>query len=286
MRPVEMGPEGVGAEFFDLWSAETADDLRRVLVLYPPMRNSANAFEPYVLLSKHHKIDPSSTAVTAMLMVTDTRWSGGVGNLIRRIEQSGMVDDVELDLLAESFLAAGDALFWEVPDEWFGDEIVITIDDADPELVEDEDDDDERPTVARRTVHPPLRRWAAGRLVGGEPERWGDVYKRAGDLDARAAAAIVAGLLDVIDGLPTATQDFLINEAVRWPNHSVRRQAIGLVAQRKGTEAAHAIAVADPSAGVRAWAPSLLEPPAQPRAAASPEAPAPKERPPAPPTLF
>ena len=281
-----MGPEGVGAEFFDLWTAETPDDLRRVLVLYPPMRASADAFEPYVLLSKHHKVDPSSTAVTAMLMVTDPRWSGGVGNLMRRIEQSGMVGDGELDLLAEAFLAAGDALFWEVPDEWFGDEIVVAIDEADQEFVEDEGDDDERPTVARRAVHPPLRRWAAGRLVGGEPERWGEVYKRAGDLDARSAAATVSGLLDVIDGLSTAAQDFLIDEAVRWPQHSVRRQGIGLVAKRKGAEEAHALAAADPSAGVRAWAPSLLEPPAPPRAAASPEAPVPKERPPAPPTLF
>lgn len=89
--------DDVGAEFFDLWSAETSDDLRRVLVLYSPMRGSADAFEPYALLSKHHDTDPSSTAVTAMLMVTDIRWRGGAGNLIRRIEQSGMVDDGALD---------------------------------------------------------------------------------------------------------------------------------------------------------------------------------------------
>jgi hypothetical protein len=262
---MEMGPEGVGAEFFDLWSAETSDDLRRVLVLYSPMRSSADAFEPYALLSKHHDIDPSSTAVTAMLMATDIRWRGGAGSLIRRIEQSGMVDDGALDLLAEAFLAAGDALFWEVPDEWFGAEIVIAIGEADQELVEGEEGDDERPTVARREVYPPLRRWAAGRLVGREPERWGDVYKRAGDLNARAAAATVSGLLDVIDSLPTATQDYLIDNAVRWPEHSVRRQGIGLVAERKGPEAAHAIAAGDPSAGVRAWAPSLLDPPQPPK---------------------
>lgn len=172
--------DDLGAEFFDLWTAETSDDLRRVLVLHSPMRSSADAFEPYALLSKHHKVDPSSTAVTAMLMVTDIRWRGGAGNLIRRIEQSGMVDDGPLDLLAEAFLAAGDALFWEVPDEWFGVEILIAIDEADQEFVEGEEDDDERPTVARRQVYPPLRRWAAGRLVGRDPQRWGDVYERAG----------------------------------------------------------------------------------------------------------
>ena len=279
--------EDGAAEFYDLWTAETSDDLRRVLVLYSPMRSSANAFEPYSLLSKHHRVDPSSTAVTAMLMVTDIRWRGGAGDLIRRIEQSGMVEDAELDLLADAFLAAGDALFWEVPDEWFGDEIVIAIDEADQEFIEDEDDDD-RPTVARREVFPPLRRWASGRLVGRSPERWAAVFARTGDLDARASAATLSGLLDAISVLPPATQDLLIAKAIRWPNHSVRRQGIGLVAERQGAEAAHAIAAADPNAGVRKWAATLLEPPRQPKARETPEARRPKERPPAPapPTLF
>jgi hypothetical protein len=118
-----MGPEDVGAEFFDLWTAETTDDLRRILVLYPPLRRTADALEPFVLLSKHHEKDPAGSPVTTMLMVTDIRWRDGAGRLIRRIEQSGIVDDRALDLLAEAFLAAGDALFWDVPDGWFGDEI-------------------------------------------------------------------------------------------------------------------------------------------------------------------
>lgn len=281
-------PEDAAEEFFDLWTAETADDLRRILVLYPPVRRTADAFEPYLLLSKHHKLDPAGAAVTAMLMVTDVRWRDGAGRLIRQVEQSGIVDDGALDLLAEAFLAAEDALYWEVPDEWFGDEIVIAIDEADQEIVEKEGEDDDRPTVARRTVHPPLRRWAAGRLVGPRPERWADVFERAGHVDVRAAAATLSGLLDVIADLPTATQEFLIDRAIRWPNQAVRRQGIGLVAERKGPEAAHAIASADPSAGVRAWAASLIEPPPQPTAEAHPEAQRPKERAPAPepPTLF
>lgn len=79
------------------------------------MRRTADGFEPFVLLSKHHERDAAGSPVTAMLMVTDIRWRDGAGKLIRQIEQSGMVDDGALDLLAEAFLAAGDALFWEVP---------------------------------------------------------------------------------------------------------------------------------------------------------------------------
>jgi hypothetical protein len=283
-----MGPGEIGAEFFDLWTAETTDDLRRILVLYPPVRRTADAFEPFVLLSKHHESDPAGSAATAMLMVTDIRWRDGAGRLIRQIEQSGMVDDGALDVLAEAFLAAGDALFWEVPDAWFGDEIVIAIDEADQELVEGEVEDDERPTVARRTVHPPLRRWAAGRVVGRQPERWADVFERAGAMDAPAAAATVSGLLDVIGVLGAGTQDFLIDEAVRGPNHSVRRQGIALVAERKGPEAAHALAAGDPNAGVRAWAASLLAPPPQRGATGRPKTRRRSQQPPAsePPRLF
>lgn len=56
--------------------------------------------------------------------------------------------------------------------------------------------------------------------------------------------------------------------------------------ERRGREAAHAIAAADPNAGVRAWAPSLLEPARPPKVKESATVPPPNETPPAPPTLF
>lgn len=285
-------PEDSGTEFFDLWSAETTDDVRRILVLHPPMRRTADAFEPFALLSKHHELDPTGSAETAMLMVTDSRWRDGVGNLVRRIEQSGFLGDDQLDLLAEAFLAADDALYWTVPDDWFSEEgIVIWVGEVDEtENEPEEDEEDDGPTLARRAVTPPLRRWAAGRLVGREPERWGPVYGRARQLDARSAAGAVSGLLDVVGVLKAPAQEFLIEEAIRWPNHSVRKLAIALVAERKGAEAAYKIAIGDPTAGVRRWAPSLLQlPPAERTHSERPEASqpkAPKLQPPEPPTLF
>lgn len=277
----------VEAEFFDLWTAETADDLRRVLVIHPPIRRSANDFEPFLLLSKHHDIDPAGSVVNAMLLVTDPRWSGAAGSLARRIEESGMVADDELDLLAEAFLAADDALYWAMPDDWFSEEGIVIgeVGDAAPE-----DSGDDGPAVARREVVPPLRRWAAGRLVRRQPERWGALHRRARHLDARSAAAVVSGLIDAIEVLTAATQEFLIGEAVRWPQVSVRRQGIGLVAERQGAEAAHALAARDASAGVRAWGEKLLHPRVTPERTAKPRPQAP-ERPAKtpsrePPTLF
>jgi hypothetical protein len=284
-------PDDIAADVFELWSAETAKELRRVLVMHLPGRRSADAFEPFLLLSKHHEIDPAGSAETAMLLVTDPRWRDGVGNLVRQIEESGILDEDHLDLLAEAFLAAGAALYWQVPDDWFSEEgIVIQFGEVDDtaEAAEHEEEEVDGPAVARREVFPPLRRWAAGRLVGRQPQRWSQIFNRAGELDARAAAPVIAGLLDVIDVLGPPTQELLIEEATRWPNHSVRRLALGLVVERKGTEAAHAIAKADPNASLRRWADSLVNPrPAKHGRTAQTQRPeAPKVEAPEPPTLF
>jgi hypothetical protein len=197
-------PDDLAAELVELWSAPTAEELHRVLVLHPPFHRGANAFEPYQLLSKHHEIEPTGSVVTAMLLVTDPRWRDGAGNLLRQIEQSGMLDDDQLDLLAEAFLAAGEALFWAVPDHWFS-AIGIVIEVGDVEEADDEavveTEEVDGPTVARREVYPPLRRWAAGRLVGRRPESWVQVLARTGEVDARAGAAVMSGLLDVVDVL-------------------------------------------------------------------------------------
>ncbi len=267
-------PEYLAAELVELWAAPTAEELYRVLVLHPPEQRGANAFEPYQLLSKHHEIDPTSSAVTAMLLVTDPRWRDGAGDLIRQIEQSGMLDDDQLDLLAEAFLAAGKALFWAVPDHWFSETGIVIdfgeVEEADDEAVVEteqavvETEEVHGPTVARREVYLPLRRWAAGRLVGRRPESWGRVLARTGEVDARSGAAVMLGLLDVVDILKPSVQELLIEKSVRWPNHSVRRLGIGLVAERKGVEAAYALAQTDPNAGVRKWSASLVAVSAEP----------------------
>ena len=121
-------PDDVFQEVADLWKAETAEDLHRVLTLHQPFRSSADWFEPYSLLRRHHKSEPHTSTVTAILLLTDTRWRKGVGRLVQRIADSGMLEDADLDLLARTFAAAGDHVYWEVPESWFGAEsIVISI---------------------------------------------------------------------------------------------------------------------------------------------------------------
>ena len=79
------------AEFADLWSAETADELHQVLVLRAAYRRSADAFEPFLLFAKHHLTEPTTSLITAMLLLTDSRWRNGVGQLARQIADADAI---------------------------------------------------------------------------------------------------------------------------------------------------------------------------------------------------
>ena len=249
------------AEFFDLWTADTTDDLHRVLVLHQPMRSSSDWFEPYQLLAHHHKSEPHTSTVTATLLLTDSRWRKGVWRLVRRIADSGMIDVADLDMLATTFVVADDHVYWEIPDSWFGDEsveICIEHDAVDEEEGIDETPDDETVVAARR-VHAPLRRWAAARLVARDPTAWEELFVSTLDRRGADGAAILRGLLDESDRLPDPARRVVIDAGVDWPRAGVRKQAIERLAELGDRHTAHTLALADASARIRRWAPALLE---------------------------
>lgn len=266
-----VDPEDGLGELLALGRAPTADALHRVLVLSRPVRQSTDTMEPLWLLRRIAETEPDEVFTTAFLLLTDHRWRKGVSQLIRRIEESGCIDEPDLDELAESFLAAERVLYWVVPDGWFrGEEIFVTgfatvpadVGDAEGGDVVDSDDvDDEDGACVARQVHPPLRRWAVARLVARGLAEVETLIKRTDAVDARAAAAIMAGLLDVIDRADRATRDRLIGIAAGWPDHGVRRAGIELVAARDGVVAAHDLAARDPNARIRGWAATLLAEP-------------------------
>lgn len=262
-----VDPEDGLGELLALGRAPTADALHRVLVLSRPVRHSTDTMEPLWLLRRIAETEPEAVLTTAFFLLTDRRWRKGVSQLVRRIEDSGCVDAEDLDALAESFLAADRVLYWVVPDGWFGDEKIIVTQfddvpvhdgDVGAEAVAAAEPVDEGGACVAREVHPPLRRWAAARVVAHDRAEVETVIERTGAVDARAAAAIMAGVLDVIDRVDGAMRDLLIDEAVRWPDHGVRRTGIELLAARDGAEAAHRLAVRDPNARIRDLAPSLL----------------------------
>lgn len=248
------------AEFADLWSAETADQLHQILVLHAPSRRSADSFEPFQLLAKHHRTEPATSLTTATLLLTDLRWRNGVGQLARQIADGDILEPDALDLLAETFLSADEFVYWRVPAAWFGDddiEIDLTHG-SDPGPESQSTDSDLEPTVARRSVFPPLRRWAAARIVRLEPTAWSHVFARAREIDRRSGAALMSGLLDAIDATAAPTQRLLIDAAVKWPNEAVRRLGLALIADRDGPQDAYDRAHNDPNARVRSWAQSII----------------------------
>lgn len=188
-----VDPEDGLGELLALGRVPTADALHRVLVLSRPVRQSTDTREPLWLLRRIAETEPDEVFTTAFLLLTDHRWRKGVSQLVRRIDESRCVDAEDLDELAEAFLAADQVLCWVAPADWFGgQEILVETDDPAVGGGDDEPDDGEGACVARQ-VHPPLRRWAAARLVADDPTDVGAVFERTGGVDARSAAAIAEG---------------------------------------------------------------------------------------------
>ena len=119
-------------------------------------RNSADAFEPMALFTKHHASEPGTSEATAMLLLTDQRWRGGAGQLVRLIANSGLLTDEQLDGLAIEFLAADRYVYWPVPDAWFTAESVALVVSDDAGEDADEAAVSEAPALAARDVAPPL----------------------------------------------------------------------------------------------------------------------------------
>lgn len=212
-----------------LSSAATVEDFYRQLVLLPAAGNNpADTFEPFCLFHKFHETEPQGAVTTTLLLVTDRRWRDATGRLVRSIAESGCVPESELDLLAETFLAAGPYVYWQAPSEWFDGGLEIELDPKTGHIIPAEDQvtdetGDDRAAVVQREIRPPLRRWAAERVARADPNRWSAILQRGRDLDARSAAAVARGLLDAIDALPPATQRVLLAICGEWPQRDVRK---------------------------------------------------------------
>jgi hypothetical protein len=250
------------AELHAFVSVPTATDLHRVIVLHPSVRRSADTIVPMMLLKQHHGTEPEMTVQTAVLLLTDRRWSLATGALIRKIEESGLLDDDLLDSLARAFLGAdGDAIYWTVPDEWFDHGHEIVLDGADDpggsDSHEEEtgrDDEPIAPVLVRRELSPSLRRWAAERVVRQKPRSWYALTKRAQEVSSRHGAAIEEGLLDAVEAFPAEMQGVIVQWAIEATNGSVRFHGLRLMAERGDVAGAIERAQRDPNRKVRAWA--------------------------------
>lgn len=223
--------------------AARPDTLWRYLVAHVTLRAMLNAFDASVVFRKLHEHQRANALRTAQLLCTDLRWRRVTASLIADIEQTGILDDSALDELADGFLWQ-DELGWPVPEQWLRDGTVRARGKKPKPGGLD--------VVIERQIPPPLRRWAAGRVVAREPDQAPGILGRIEPLDARAGDAVMAGILDATGVLVPEARGALIELGCSWPSGSVRLRALKLLAEIDQSAAVQR-AVDDPSATVRRW---------------------------------
>jgi hypothetical protein len=251
-------------ELAALDAAATAPELWYELLLHEPRGSTTDPEDAMAALCRLHSAGEAGAPVTALLLLTASRWRRCTAPLLRRIAACELLADNDLDELAEVGLFDDEAGF-VVPAEVFaGPSIVLTPADERGAAADERSDDaavwpDDLPDtmMMTRTMQPPLRRWGAGHLLRRDPARLPDVRERIRELDPSAAAAAMCGVLDALDALPPEPVDRLLRDASRWPHKSVRLPALQLMAERGQRAEAVRRAQADPDAKIRAAAATL-----------------------------
>lgn len=258
--------------FHELHSATTPVELWGVLVSRHGIRSSSAWDEPFALFTRFHRDDPADAVVTAALLCTDHRWGKASHLLIHHVSGSGLLAALQLDELAESFLA-----------EAFKIEVMLG---PEPGVARSSkarrapggssaSANGVAASILRRPIWPPLRRWAARHLVQRSPRRWRELLALAEALPSRDGAAIAAGVMDAANHISTGDLPAAVALGLASGSGIVRLAVLPALAPLEGVDAALARARSDPSAKVRTWAPritsypptlSTTPPPAAPRA--------------------
>lgn len=215
------------ADLGNLMGATTAGELHHALVLFAPAFQEREPTAAIALFRRVHECDADGAVVTAMLLMTDDRWSVTARPVAARLEATGLVPDDELDLLARAFVAADDTVHWACPVDWFdGSEIVIARNDDDDLDGDDHElPADDREVVVARRVTTGLRRWAAARLVRSDPGRWGPLLGLARSLGGARGGAVMLGLLDERTILTDHAARLIETAALQWTRRDVRAAA-------------------------------------------------------------
>jgi len=246
-----------------LAAIEDSDELCRQLLAAPGgWGSSTRHLEAIELLSKVDRTGDLPAAFVAMMICTCRRWDRVTSRLIAAIEDSGILGQADLDELAESFLSHEHVisypLTWVSP-QW----LEVDLDDGSGRTYTVNEQ-----TIAqfRPSFEPPLRRWAAGRVLRADRSRLDETLRAARAFEPRHRDAVIHGLLDAAYAVDEARQRDLIRLGLDSAQASVRRTALDRLCELDGPESASRRARADTNASVRKWRPrpehlcsSLLE---------------------------
>jgi hypothetical protein len=239
-------------EFEELAGVGDADELCRRLLESPAgWGRSTRHMEALELLAKVRGTGRVALSLVALLVCDCWRWRRITAELIAAIEASGLLDDQELDELADAFLAREHVisypLAWVSP-QW----LEIELDTGRSRTVTVSED-----TIAERRCWfaPPLRRWAARRALRADPARREQLLSDAQLLEPRHRDALIRGLLDCADRLDDDGRRRLVSRGLHGGQASTRRAALDLLCELDGAQKALGRARADTSASVRSWRP-------------------------------
>ncbi len=241
----------------DVADAPDAQQLWRLLVTATGGREQAPSVAIDTFQRLHDAGQPQPVD-SALLLCTDWRWRRTSARVLAGILATGILDDEQQDRLAEELLWPDKARY-VYPLGWLGSTF-IEIDlpsvssaprqrtvHADPKT----------PVTAERHVWPPLRSWAAERVLARHRAAPTDVLARARELPARDGAAAVTGAVHAADELDPEQARTIVDAALRWGHKTPRKAALEQLTTWGEHDRAHALAADDADAAIRAWGQKL-----------------------------
>ncbi len=240
-------------EFVELLAINDAEELYRRLLASPSgWRRSTRHTEAIELLASVGGSSELPASFVALLVCTCRRWDRVTAKLIAALQDSGLLDDAELDELAEAMLAHEQAisysLAWVSP-EW----LEVDVDDGTSCRVTV---DESALGAHRPSIAPPLRRWAAHRALLSNAPRFEELLSAAERFDPRHRSALIHGLLDAADVLDASHQRTIVYRGLQAGQTSIRLTALDRLCELDGPETALDRARSDTNATVRAWQPT------------------------------
>jgi hypothetical protein len=237
----------------ELVAVKDADELCRLLLGNPGgWGRSTRHAEAVELLTRVHGTGELPFPLAVMLVCTCRRWDRVTAKLIAAIHDSRLLDNTELDELADAFLAHDHVisypLAWASP-QWLaidlhegtGRTYTVT---------------EHTPAQHHVRPEPPLRRWAARQALCTRPERLAELLSAAERFEPRHRDAAVHGLLDAAGVLDEPARRALVDRGLRAAQGSVRTAALEYLCELDGPETARRLAASDPNAQVRKWRPA------------------------------
>jgi len=239
----------------DVAQVAEAQKLWRLLVTVPGGRELA----PVVAIDafrRLHEAGQPGQVDSALLLCTDWRWRRTSARVLGGLLETEILDDVDQDRLAEDLLWS-DRVRYVHALGWIGSRFIEF------EIVAPRQRralrqrtvrvDPSTPVTTERSVWPPLRSWAAKRVLVRDRAAPADVLERARALPAGDGAAVVTGVVHAADDLDPEDARSVVDVALRWGHKATRKAALERLIAWGEADRAQALAADDPDASIRAW---------------------------------